>query len=70
MPELLLDEPRLASCYVVAAQGISASGEGAGLPLLRLLFGDSSAEAQRKLCRQRSPKNERTAITTTTKPTM
>jgi hypothetical protein len=38
-PELLLDEPGLASCYQVAAQGISVSGERAGLPLLRLVLG-------------------------------
>jgi len=31
MPELLLDEPGLASCYAAAAQRISMSGERAGL---------------------------------------
>jgi hypothetical protein len=33
-PELVLDEPGLASCYAAAAQGISVSGERAGLPEL------------------------------------
>lgn len=31
-PELLLDEPGLASCYAAAARGISVSGERTGLP--------------------------------------
>jgi hypothetical protein len=39
VPELLLDEPGLASCYAAAAQGVSVSGERAGLPQLRLVFG-------------------------------
>ena len=38
-PELLLDEPGLAACYAAAAQGIGVSGERAGLPVLRLVFG-------------------------------
>jgi Putative transposase len=37
-PELLLDEPGLAACYAAAAQGISVSGDRAGLPTLRLVF--------------------------------
>jgi hypothetical protein len=41
--ELLLDEPGLASCYAAAAQGISVSGERAGLPQLRLMFGTGAA---------------------------
>jgi hypothetical protein len=39
MPGLLFDEPGLASCYAAAAQGISVSGERAGKPELRLVFG-------------------------------
>jgi hypothetical protein len=37
-PELTLDEPGLAACYAAAAQGISVSGDGAGLPTLRLVL--------------------------------
>jgi hypothetical protein len=37
-PELTLDEPGLAACYAAAAQGISVSGDRAGLPTLRLVF--------------------------------
>jgi hypothetical protein len=43
VPELLSDEPGLASCYAAAAQGISVSGERAGLPQLRLVFGTGDA---------------------------
>jgi Putative transposase/Transposase zinc-binding domain len=39
VPELCSDEPGLASCYAAAAQGISVSGERAGKPQLRLVFG-------------------------------
>ena len=38
-PELLLDEPGLAACYAAAAQGVGVSGERAGLPQLRVVFG-------------------------------
>ncbi len=37
-PELTLDEPGLAACYAAAAQGISVSGDRAGLPTLRLVL--------------------------------
>ncbi len=43
VPELVLDEPGLASCYAAAAQGISVGGERAGLPQLRLVFGTGAA---------------------------
>jgi hypothetical protein len=36
--ELTRDEPGLAACYAAAAQGVSVSGERAGLPTLRLVF--------------------------------
>jgi hypothetical protein len=39
-PELLLDEPGLASCYAAAAQGIGVVGERAGQPALRLICGN------------------------------
>jgi len=41
--ELSFDEPGLASCYAAAAHGISVSGERAGLPQLRLVFGTGAA---------------------------
>ena len=44
-PELLLDEPGLASCYAAAAQGISVSGDRAGLPQLRLVLGTAPSTA-------------------------
>ena len=43
VPELCSDEPGLASCYAAAAQGISVSGERAGKPQLRLVFGTPAA---------------------------
>jgi hypothetical protein len=43
VPELLSDEPSLASCYAAAAQGISVSGERAGKPQLRLVFGTGAS---------------------------
>lgn len=43
VPELVLDEPGLASCYAAAAHGVSVSGERAGLPELRLVFGTPAA---------------------------
>jgi hypothetical protein len=39
LPELFADEPGLASCYAAAAEGLSVSGERAGKPQLRLVFG-------------------------------
>lgn len=36
----MLDQPGLAACYAAAAQGIGVSGERAGLPQLRLVFGE------------------------------
>jgi len=36
-PELCEEEPGLAACYAAAAQGVSASGDRAGLPPLRLV---------------------------------
>jgi hypothetical protein len=42
-PALLLAEPGLASCYAAAAQGISISGERAGLPQLRLVLGTATS---------------------------
>ena len=45
-PDLVLDEPGLAACYAAAAQGIGVSGERAGQPALRLVFGEpASADA-------------------------
>jgi len=64
-PELSFDEPRLASCYAAAAQGISVSGERAGLPQLRLVFGRGPAPeraeacAGRARCRCRAPRRQR-----------
>jgi hypothetical protein len=43
-PQLLLDEPGLAACYAAAALGIGVSGERAGLPALRLVFGQPAPE--------------------------
>jgi hypothetical protein len=45
-PELVLDEPGLASCYTVAARGISVSGERAGLPALRLVSPSAPSRAR------------------------
>jgi hypothetical protein len=36
-PELCEEEPGLAACYAAAAQGVSVSGDRAGLPPLRLV---------------------------------
>ena len=38
-PDLVLDQPGLAACYAAAARGVGVSGERAGLPVLRLVFG-------------------------------
>jgi hypothetical protein len=46
-PELLvLDEPGLAACYAAAAQGLGVSGERAGQPALRLVFGEPAPTPQ------------------------
>jgi hypothetical protein len=44
VPELLFDEPGLAACYAAAAQGIGVSGERAGQPVLRLVFGEPASD--------------------------
>jgi hypothetical protein len=62
-PALLFDEPGLASCYAAAAQGISVSGERAGMPTLRLVSSTTppgpmrwvEAAASKELLAARSP---------------
>lgn len=45
--ELTLDEPGLAACYAAAAQGISVSGDRAGLPTLSSSYRPSAASRRR-----------------------
>src|SRR5690606_28914011 len=44
VPALVLDEPGLAACYAAAARGIGVSGERAGQPALRLVFGEPASD--------------------------